>query len=222
MFSYSHQPDNGLPILSWYDDKKDVELHKLYTLLTLLAKVKDVRPYISKIVQKDRICYDRVIKIFERRSEWTKALQALSSLYPVVHRAGEIQPKQARRIKKEYAEHNENVNMTTKNIEVEQPRSPEKVLKKTTDPYQSPPKKYTNTITLEENYSQTKRYEKGTIFWGAGTFQSQDSFKPTPNKSNAGGSKYASTEKPGKKAEVVQEANPMQRENKPTSVKVEQ
>jgi len=34
--SYWLQPDNGLPILSWYDDQNDMELDKLYQLLKLL------------------------------------------------------------------------------------------------------------------------------------------------------------------------------------------
>ena len=31
--SYSLQPENGMPILSWYDDKKDDKLYELIPVL---------------------------------------------------------------------------------------------------------------------------------------------------------------------------------------------
>ena len=44
--SYQFQPENGIPILSWYDDPKDTELLKLIPALKLLSQVDDVRPVI--------------------------------------------------------------------------------------------------------------------------------------------------------------------------------
>ena len=43
---YQFQPENGLPILSWYDDPEDNELMKMVPALRLLSQVDDVRPVI--------------------------------------------------------------------------------------------------------------------------------------------------------------------------------
>lgn len=44
--SYQFQPENGMPILSWYDDPTDNELMRFVPSLRLLAQVDDVRPVI--------------------------------------------------------------------------------------------------------------------------------------------------------------------------------
>ena len=44
--SYQFQPENGIPILSWYDDPDDIELIRFIPALKLLAQVEDVRPVI--------------------------------------------------------------------------------------------------------------------------------------------------------------------------------
>lgn len=54
--SYRFQEDNGIPISSWYDDQEDRELECLADLLRNLSKVEDVRPYIRKIVNNEKIC----------------------------------------------------------------------------------------------------------------------------------------------------------------------
>ena len=41
--SYRPQPENAVPILSWYDDMTDTELFKLMPLLVGLSKIPDVR-----------------------------------------------------------------------------------------------------------------------------------------------------------------------------------
>lgn len=41
--SYRPQPENAVPILSWYDDQTDRELYKLTPLLRNLSRVPDVR-----------------------------------------------------------------------------------------------------------------------------------------------------------------------------------
>ena len=48
--SYAMNKENGIPILSWYDDPNDNELIKLIPLMKYLASVNDVRPIINKIV----------------------------------------------------------------------------------------------------------------------------------------------------------------------------
>ena len=57
--SYALNPDNGLPILSWFDDKDDRELYHLTPILEFLADVPDVREYIKKIVVNNEIAYSK-------------------------------------------------------------------------------------------------------------------------------------------------------------------
>ena len=57
--SYALNPDNGLPILSWFDDRDDRELYHLTPILEFLADVPDVREYIKKIVVDNEIAYSK-------------------------------------------------------------------------------------------------------------------------------------------------------------------
>jgi RNA polymerase II subunit A small phosphatase-like protein len=41
--SYMFQPENGLPILSWYEEKSDTKLYELIPVLKLMSEVSDVR-----------------------------------------------------------------------------------------------------------------------------------------------------------------------------------
>jgi hypothetical protein len=45
--AYLFQPENAIPIVSWYQNKSDKELSKLIPFLTNLAKVDDVRKFLS-------------------------------------------------------------------------------------------------------------------------------------------------------------------------------
>ena len=62
--SYRLQPENGIPISSWYDDMSDTELYSLTSLLQNLARVEDVRPFIEKIVLAEKVCLPTAAKIF--------------------------------------------------------------------------------------------------------------------------------------------------------------
>lgn len=42
-YSFAYQIDNGIPIISWYDDKNDIELQNLISYLRTLAKQEDIR-----------------------------------------------------------------------------------------------------------------------------------------------------------------------------------
>ena len=65
--SYLKNEDNGIPILTWYDDINDNELMKLIPLLKYLANIDDVRPVIRRIVDRtnNRIDFNIVNEIIE-------------------------------------------------------------------------------------------------------------------------------------------------------------
>lgn len=50
--AYAWQPENGVPILSWFEDPRDNQLNRLVPVLERLAQVDDVREYIPKIIGK--------------------------------------------------------------------------------------------------------------------------------------------------------------------------
>lgn len=53
--SYLFQPENSLPSISWYDDKHDRELMDMVPILEKLAFVRDVRDYLPRIVDDNKI-----------------------------------------------------------------------------------------------------------------------------------------------------------------------
>lgn len=57
--SYLFQPENALPSISWYDDMRDRELNEFVPILEKLAIVKDVRPYLTKIVSDNKVDYQK-------------------------------------------------------------------------------------------------------------------------------------------------------------------
>ena len=67
--SYSLNHENGLPILTWFNDKNDRELYKITPILEFLSNVYDVREYIKQIVLNDAISYDNAIKVIENFSK---------------------------------------------------------------------------------------------------------------------------------------------------------
>ena len=67
--SYALNPENGLPILTWFDDKEDRELYNISSILEFLSFVPDVRSYISQFVVNDEISYNNVIDVFDSYNE---------------------------------------------------------------------------------------------------------------------------------------------------------
>ena len=56
--AYAFDVENGLPILSWFDNRDDRELINIQKILKFLANVDDVRKYIKKILRNNCINYD--------------------------------------------------------------------------------------------------------------------------------------------------------------------
>ena len=62
--SYALHTENGLPILTWFEDKSDRELYTIMPILEFLSTVQDVREFIPKFVDKDnKINYERANEI---------------------------------------------------------------------------------------------------------------------------------------------------------------
>lgn len=63
--SYMLQPENGIPIASWFDNLLDVELFQLTPVLELLSNVQDVRKCIKKIVKDNKIYFNQALKMLK-------------------------------------------------------------------------------------------------------------------------------------------------------------
>ena len=55
--AYLFQPENAVPIKSWFDDKNDTELQQTAAVLEKLAGVEDVRDYIKQFVVDNRLLF---------------------------------------------------------------------------------------------------------------------------------------------------------------------
>jgi TFIIF-interacting CTD phosphatase-like protein len=67
--AYSLQPENAIPILSWFDDYTDRELLHLIPILVKLSTVDDVRDYIRKFVKCDRVMMGRAWQLLKKRGK---------------------------------------------------------------------------------------------------------------------------------------------------------
>ena len=63
--SYQFQPENGIPILSWYDDPNDNELMRMVPALRLLSRVSDVRTVILQSTFNNEFNVDMAVQICE-------------------------------------------------------------------------------------------------------------------------------------------------------------
>ena len=70
--AYLLNSDNGLPILTWFDDKYDQELYKITPVLEFLSEVPDVREYINKMVVNNEISYINARKVINDYHEKNK------------------------------------------------------------------------------------------------------------------------------------------------------
>jgi hypothetical protein len=60
---YSLQPCNGIPILTWIENKSDRELDRLSSVLEPLSKVDDVRDYLREVVRDNELDYPQAIRL---------------------------------------------------------------------------------------------------------------------------------------------------------------
>ena len=67
--AFALDTDNGLPIISWFDDPIDRELTNIQPLLEFLANIKDVRKYIKKFVKNNNINYEIAHKIIKENKD---------------------------------------------------------------------------------------------------------------------------------------------------------
>ena len=67
-YSFGYQLDNGIPIISWYDDMTDRELFKLMDYLKVLSKLPDIREVNKKTFNLERF-YENFMRNLQRDSE---------------------------------------------------------------------------------------------------------------------------------------------------------
>ena len=73
--AYLLNNENGLPILTWFDDKNDRELYKIYQILEFLSSVPDVRDYICKMVVNNEISYNSAMNVINDYNEMLRKKQ---------------------------------------------------------------------------------------------------------------------------------------------------
>jgi RNA polymerase II subunit A small phosphatase-like protein len=61
--SYLFQPENAVPILSWYDDRDDEVLLEYIPYLKEISDVEDVRPFLMASVKDNQIDISKGIDI---------------------------------------------------------------------------------------------------------------------------------------------------------------
>jgi len=75
--SYRPQPENAIPILSWYDDPDDTELWKISPLLRNLARVEDVRSVLGSVHENHEMDLEKAERMAEQlRREYELRLSA--------------------------------------------------------------------------------------------------------------------------------------------------
>ena len=81
--SFALQVENGIPIKSWYDDKRDRELYLLTPILEFLAYSNDIRDYIKKFCIANEVSYKLAYnivssnnKIGESKADFPRQIEA--------------------------------------------------------------------------------------------------------------------------------------------------
>lgn len=72
--AYSLNKENGIPIVSWFEDKRDRELYNLIPILEFLSTVPDVRDFIPKLVINNEISYFASMDIIRKYKNDSKRM----------------------------------------------------------------------------------------------------------------------------------------------------
>lgn len=110
--SYDNNIDNGIPILSWYDNINDNELLKLLPLLKYMSKssVQDVRSIINQIVDRNKneidfIAINRILSIEQEKNK-NKSNLTIENKYPKNYNSQEPKRKISKKINSSKVENN--------------------------------------------------------------------------------------------------------------------
>ena len=63
------QPENAIPSISWYEDKKDTQLSDFIPFLKALSTVDDVRPFLMAAVKDNVLDIDRGLQLIKSYRE---------------------------------------------------------------------------------------------------------------------------------------------------------
>lgn len=72
--AYLFQPENAVPILSWYDDRNDTALYDFVPLLKEIADVDDVRPFLMASVKDNQLEIDKAMMLMKAYKEQVSTL----------------------------------------------------------------------------------------------------------------------------------------------------
>ena len=73
---FSLNKENGIPIPSWFEDKRDRELYNLMPILEFLSVVPDVREFIPKFVINNEVSYLASLDIMRKYKNDTKLMKS--------------------------------------------------------------------------------------------------------------------------------------------------
>ena len=76
--AYCLNNENGIPILTWFEDKTDRELYKICPVLEFLSLVPDVRDYIKKIVINNELSYNQAMIVINEYNEMLRKKNEIS------------------------------------------------------------------------------------------------------------------------------------------------
>ena len=82
--SYALNPENGIPINTWFEDKSDRELYNISSILEFLSFVPDVRNYINQFIVNDEISYTNVINVFDKYNKKTYCIISYSNIIKII------------------------------------------------------------------------------------------------------------------------------------------
>ena len=65
--AYTYNPENAIPIVSWFEDQADTELKKITPILESLTNTQDVRRYIKQIVEGEKVNFLKALQVLSTK-----------------------------------------------------------------------------------------------------------------------------------------------------------